>query len=381
MISPSASRPAAVPNRIAATIHVPPAESRAARLHVVDDDLAVCRAIALNLRAEGYEVEQATSAPAALERLQRSPYDVMLCDIRMPEISGLELLRKALAIDEQLAVIMLTGVLDAATATSALRGGALDYVTKPFQAAELFASVEDALRTRRLRAEQRRVEMLVREEVAVRTAQLEQRTAELEREQRALHGMTVNVAESLITAMEAKDVYLRGHSHRVAALAAAIAEELGLDEDMVERVRLAGRLHDVGKIGIREAVLNKPGTLTPEEYEHVKQHVRLGMEILTPLAHLGDVLTFVHQHHERWDGNGYPNRVAGEAISLGGRILAASDTFDALTSARAYREPMPTEAALVILALQSGRLLDPAMVEALERVVSRPHSLVFIDVE
>ena len=381
MISPSAPRTTAAPNRIAATVHIAPTETRPARLLVVDDDHAVCRAIALNLRAEGYDVDHATSAPAALERLQRTPYDVMLCDIRMPEISGLELLRKALAIDEQVAVIMLTGVLDAATATTALRGGALDYVTKPFQTAELFASVEDALRTRRLRAEQRRVELIVREEVATRTAELEQRTAELEREQRALHGMTVNVAESLITAMEAKDVYLRGHSHRVAALAAAIAEELGLDADMVERVRLAGRLHDVGKIGIREAVLNKPGTLTPEEYEHVKQHVRLGMEILSPLGHLGEVLTFVHHHHERWDGQGYPHGVAGEAISLGGRILTASDTFDALTSARAYREPMTIEAALAILEQQNGRLLDPAMSEALRRVVSRPQSLVFIDVE
>src|SRR5690349_16483216 len=210
---------------------------RPARLLVVDDDHAVCRAIALNLRAEGYDVEQATSAAAALERLHASSFEGMLCDIRMPEISGLELLRRAIAIDESLAVIMLTGVLDAATATSALRGGALDYITKPFQTAELFAAVDDALRTRRLRAEQRRVERMVREEVILRTAELEQRTAELEREHAALHVMTVSVAESLINAMEAKDVYLRGHSLRVAALAAAMAEELGLDADEVERVR------------------------------------------------------------------------------------------------------------------------------------------------
>lgn len=356
-------------------------DARAVRLLVVDDDHAVCRAIALNLRAEGYEVDQASSAAAALERLHAGAYDVMLCDIRMPEISGLELLRRALAVDEHLAIIMLSGVLDAATATTALRGGAMDYVTKPFQTAELFAAVEDAMRTRKLRAEQRRVERMVREEVATRTAELELRTAELEREQRALHGMTVSVAESLINAMEAKDVYLRGHSLRVASLGAALAEELGLEPDTVERVRLAGRLHDVGKIGIREAILNKPGALTPEEYAHVKEHVRLGMEILTPLVHLGEVLTYVHHHHEHWDGAGYPQGLKGEAISLGGRILTAADTFDALTSARAYRAPLSQADALALMVKQNGSLLEPAMFAALQAVVSRQQSLVFLDVE
>ena len=361
------------PSRIAATA------TRPARLLVVDDDHAVCRAITLNLRAQGYEVEAATSAPAALARLHAASWDVMLCDVRMPDVSGLELLGKAIAIDEQLAVIMLTGVLDATTATTALRAGALDYITKPFQTAELFASVEEALRVRRLRADQRRVERLVREEVATRTEELERRTAELEREQRALHGLSVSVAESLINAMEAKDVYLRGHSHRVAALGAAIAEELGLSAETVERVRLAGRLHDVGKIGIREAVLNKPGPLTEEEYAHVKEHVRLGIDILTPLPHLGEALTFVHHHHERWDGSGYPQGLRGNEISVGGRILTAADTFDALTSARAYRAPLTREDALALIAKGNGSLLEPAMYAALERVVTRPQSLVFLD--
>jgi putative two-component system response regulator len=381
MISPSAP-PAGGTHMVRAEspARATPTAARSARLLVVDDDHAVCRAIALNLRAQGYEVEAATSAPAALARLHAASWDVMLCDVRMPDVSGLELLRKAIAIDEQLAVIMLTGVLDAATATTALRGGALDYITKPFQTAELFAAVEEALRVRRLRADQRRVERLVREEVAKRTEELEQRTAELEREQRALHGITVSVAESLINAMEAKDLYLRGHSLRVAALGAALAEELGLGAETVERVRLAGRLHDVGKIGIREAVLNKPGPLTADEYAHVKEHVRLGIEILAPLPHLGEALTFVHHHHEHWDGGGYPQGLRGNAISVGGRILTAADTFDALTSARAYRAPLSREDALALIARQNGKLLEPDMYDALVRVAGRPQSLVFLDV-
>jgi response regulator RpfG family c-di-GMP phosphodiesterase len=352
----------------------------APRLLVVDDDAAVCRALTLNLRAEGYAVDQATSGIEALAMLQAAAYALVLSDIRMPGFSGLELLREALAIDPHLAVIMLTGVQDAETATAALRGGALHYLTKPVANADLFEAVREALRTSRLRAEQRRVERLVREEVISRTAELERRTAELEAEQRALHGMTVSVAESLITAMEAKDVYLHGHSHRVAALAAAIGEELQLGEEQVETVRLAGRLHDVGKIGIREAVLNKPGTLTPEEYAHVQEHVRIGMQILGPLRYLGDVLTYVHHHHEHWDGAGYPQGLAGDAISLGGQILTAADTFDAVTSARAYREPMPRETALALLAQQRGRLLAPEVLDALLRVVGQRQSLVFLDV-
>jgi putative two-component system response regulator len=158
-----------------------------------------------------------------------------------------------------------------------------------------------------------------------------------------------------------------------------MAEELGMSPDAVEQVRLAGRPHDVGKIGTREAVLNKPGSLTQEEFEHVKEHVRIGMDILAPLSHLGEALTFVHDHHEHWDGTGYPRALRGTAISLGGRILAAADAFDALTSKRAYREPMEPKETIEFLQGHVGRLLDPEIYAALGRVVSRRKSLTFID--
>jgi putative nucleotidyltransferase with HDIG domain len=213
---------------------------------------------------------------------------------------------------------------------------------------------------------------MIREEVALRTA-------ELEAEKHSLRTLTVNVAETLINAMEAKDVYLRGHSQRVAELAASMAEELGLDADTVEHVRLAGRLHDVGKIGIRESILNKPGALTPEEFDHIKAHVRIGMEILSPLKHIGLALQFVQDHHEHFDGKGYPQGLSGETISIGGRILVAGDAFDALTSRRAYREPMSQDDTLAYLRRLSGTLLDPAVCAALESVIGRQKSLIFID--
>jgi len=206
-----------------------------------------------------------------------------------------------------------------------------------------------------------------------------QRTKELEREKDALRNLTVRIAETLINAMEVKDVYLRGHSQRVAELAASIAEELNLTADQVEQVRIAGRLHDVGKIGTREAILNKPGKLTPEEFEHVKEHVRIGMEILAPLKHLGDALVFVHDHHEHFDGSGYPRGLGGTDISIGGRVLAAADAFDALTSKRAYREPMEPNQTIDFLREHVGQLLDPEVFAALQTVVGRRKTLTFID--
>jgi putative two-component system response regulator len=240
--------------------------------------------------------------------------------------------------------------------------------------ADLDGAVKRAMHKRTLHIEQQRVERLIREEVVLRTA-------ELEKEKEALRNLTMNIARSLINAMEAKDLYLRGHSQRVAELAASIAEELGLDADTVEHVRLAGQLHDVGKIGIRESVLNKPGKLTPEEFEHVKDHVRMSMEILAPLTHLERVLRFVHDHHEHWDAGGYPRGLAGDEISIGGRILAAADAFDAVTSRRAYREALGQEAAVDYLASHVGTLLDPAVYRALRSVVQRRRALEYLDIE
>ncbi|HEX6024144.1 MAG TPA: HD domain-containing phosphohydrolase [Solirubrobacter sp.] len=190
--------------------------------------------------------------------------------------------------------------------------------------------------------------------------------------------LSTGVAETLINAMEAKNAYLRGHSQRVAEVAASVAETLGLPAGMVEQVRLAGRLHDVGKIGIREAVLDKPGPLEPAEYAHVKDHVRIGLEILAPLTYLGPVLDFIADHHERPDGSGYPRGLAGEAISLGGRIVAAADVFDALTSRRAYRDPRTEQDTLAYMQGMVGTALFADVFEALRHAVERRRSLVFL---
>ena len=347
-------------------------EAAARRVLVVDDEEGIRRALGKFLRTRGFDVVTAESGDEALSQLGQQGFVLMLCDVRMPGLSGVEVIPRALQMDSELAIMMLTAVNDAPTATESLSQGAMDYLMKPVELADLEVAIERALHKRALLIEQRRVERMIREEVA-------QRTEELEREKEALRDLTVSVAETLINAMEVKDVYLRGHSQRVAELAASMAEELGMNADAVEHIRLAGRLHDVGKIGTRESVLNKPGALTPDEFEHIKEHVRIGMEILAPLKHLGAALTYVQDHHEHWDGSGYPRGLKGTDISIGGRILAAADAFDALTSQRAYREPMEPVATIQFLEGHVGRLLDPDIYVALQRVVSRRKTLTFID--
>jgi putative two-component system response regulator len=343
-----------------------------ARVLLVDDEATTRRAVAGFLRGRGYDVRECESGPAALALLQQERFVVLLCEVRMPEMSGLEVVPRALGVDPDLAALMLTAVNEAGAATAALTRGALDYLVKPIAFTDLHRAVERAIHRRQLEIDRRNVERHLREEVMVRAR-------ELKREQAALHGLTIGIAETLINAMEAKDVYLRGHSRRVGEQAASVAEEMRLDADLVENVRLAGRLHDIGKIGIREDILNKPGTLTPEEYAHVQEHVRIGMAILAPLRHMPVTLEFIHDHHEHFDGSGYPRGRAGVEISIGGRILAACDAFDAMTSRRAYREAFDEQTTIGRLEADVGRLLDPTVFVALQKVVLRRKTLPFID--
>jgi putative two-component system response regulator len=359
------------PNRVSRTMRAVN-EPQARRIVLVDDEELIRSAIAKFLRSKGYEVTTCDSGPAALDALERERHILMLADVRMPGMTGLALVPAALAIDPELAIMMLTAVNDAPTATEALAHGAMDYLMKPIELSDLAAAVERVLHKRELAIEQRKVERLIREEVATQTE-------ELTRERELLNNVIVDVVRALVTAQEAKDAFLRGHSDRVADLAASMASHLGLSDDEVENLRLAGRLMDVGKIGIRESVLNKPGALTPEEFDHVKEHVRIGIEILSALKPIAHLLPAIQDHHEHWDGQGYPRGLAGENISVGGRVLAAADAFDALTSHRAWREPLSPNEALKFLEERAGSLLDPAVFQALKAVVLRRKTLHFLE--
>jgi len=339
---------------------------------VVDDEEPIRNALKKFLTQQQYEVYAAGSGDEALQQLRRHRIALMLCDIRMPGTSGVDLVPQAIEIEPELAILMLTAVNDATSAALCMQRGAMDYLTKPIELADLGRAVQRALKRREMLLENRQLNQWLKEEVSTRTA-------ELQRERMKLERLSIAKLEALVHALEAKDPYMRGHSARVADLSATVAHELGIPEEDVEYVRVAGRLHDIGKIGTRESVLNKQGALTPDEFEHVKQHVVIGSQILAPLSHLGDIIPAVRHHHERWDGTGYPDGLRGEEIPIGARIIGAAEVFDALSTSRAYQEKMSPEKAVERAADLSGTVLDPKVYEALVSVVARRRTLVFLD--
>lgn len=341
-------------------------------LLVVDDEEPIRNALKKFLTQQGYDVQTAASGDEALRILQRQKISVLLLDVRMPGKSGIDLVPQVLELEPSVAILMLTAVNDATTAALCMQRGAMDYLTKPIDLADLARAILRAIRRRDSLVEQANLNQWLKEEVAVRTAELKRERAKLER-------LSVATLEALVNALEAKDPYLRGHSTRVADLAALIAGEVGLGDEQVEQIRMAGRLHDIGKIGIREEILNKEGPLTTEEYEQVKLHATVGHQILAPLVHLGDIIAYVRSHHERWDGQGYPDGLASEQIPLGARILGAAEIYDALTTSRPYQEKMPPEFAVDRMRDLSGSVLDPEVYRALEAAVRRRQALVFLD--
>ena len=338
------------------------------RILVVDDEETIRLAISKYLTSRGYDVETANSGLAALERLRVSRFAVMLSDVRMPGITGLELVPRARALDPDLAVMMLSAVNDAPTAAESISLGAMEYLTKPVDLQDLLRAIERVLQRRDFAVEQRNVERLIRDEV-------ERRTADLDRVRAATLTAAVEAIANLISMHEGNDPFRSGMSLRVAALARAMAEALELPPAVVEQVATAARLRDAGYLAIRESVLNKPGALSRDEFDLVKDHVRIGLEILAPLSQLREVVQFVRDHHEHWDGSGYLQGLSGEQISLGGRIVCAADAFIALTSRRAYRPSMTAEDTLDYLAAHVGGLLDPRVYEALRTVVVGKHVL------
>jgi putative nucleotidyltransferase with HDIG domain len=338
---------------------------------IVDDDDVFRGALSRYLTGRGFRVDTAPSAERALAALTGGGFSLMLLDIRLPGMSGIDLVPQALEVDPDLAVVMLTGVKDATSAAICMQRGALDYLTKPIELMDLGSAVDRALRRRSTAIENRRISTWLKEEVT-------ERAGELQQERRKLEQLSIATLEALVNALEAKNEFLAGHSARVAAIAATIAQQLGLADEDIDQVRVAGRLHDLGKIGVRETVLNKTGPLTDEEYAHVREHVVIGSQILAPLTHLGEVIAFVRGHHEHWDGSGYPDGLTGEEIPLGARILCAAEIYDALTTHRPYQDMLePAEAANRMRQI-TGSVIDPRIMDALDTAVERRKNLVFI---
>lgn len=342
------------------------------RILVVDDEATLRNALGRFLSNQGFSVDTASDGTAALEKIKKGGYAVVLLDVRMPGMSGLDVVPEALDADPDVAILMLSGLTDATSAAICMQRGAVDYLTKPIELNDLRKAIDRALRHRDTQIQSREISAWLKEEV-------QRRADEVERERQKQQQLTVATLEALVNALEAKSSWLSGHSARVAALAATIAAHLDMSDDEVEYVRMAGRLHDLGMIGIREAVLDKVGDLSKEEFEHIKQHVLIGSQILAPLKNLGPIVSFVRSHHECWDGGGYPDGLRGDAIPLGARIIGATEVYDALTTQRPYQKKLTPEQAVKRMGQLVGKVVDPAVMNALNSAVEARRALIFID--
>ncbi len=326
------------------------------RILVVDDDPQIRGVLMRMLSAQGYQVSDAPDTDAALAWLAaEGAVPLVLSDLHMPGRDGVALLRELSARYPDTAVVMLTGDDDVGNAVECLKIGAYDYLTKPMQVQEVRARVDKALAERRLAIEVRRLRERYQED-------LERQVHELSRKNQAMFVAQVQMA---VTMLEAKDPYTRGHSHRVATYAVATARRLDLPPAMLEQIRLGGELHDIGKIGTRDAILNKPGRLTDEEFAEMRRHTVEGEAMLGVLRDdHPEVLHIVRSHHEHFDGTGFPDGLVAEQIPLTARVVSVVDAFDAITSTRAYREQQGPQRALDELRRNAGRQFDPRVVAA-----------------
>jgi putative two-component system response regulator len=303
-------------------------------------------------------VEEAASGEAALAIFEAGPVPLVLTDLYMPGMDGVTLLREVLDRHPDTAVLIITGVAEVKTAVECLQLGAMDYLSKPVLVEEVRTRVNNALEKRRLTLENRWLQRTYQE-------RLEERLRELSRKNQEMFLGQVQMA---VRMLEAKDVYTRGHSQRVSIYATRTAVQLGITGGLLDQIRLGGELHDIGKIGTRDAILNKPGPLTADEFEEVKRHVLEGEEILEPLRKEHPaVLQIVRWHHEHLDGKGFPDHLTGEGIPLVARIAAVADSFDAMTTSRAYRPPRDVSTAMDELDRCAGSQFDPDVVGAFHR--------------
>jgi putative nucleotidyltransferase with HDIG domain len=347
----------------------------------VDDEVNILKALQRMLRCEDMKVLTASCGAEALERLQRQPAQVVVTDQRMPEMSGVDLLAAVRERWPDTVRMMLTGYTDMGIAVEAInRGEIFRLITKPWNDDELRATLRQAFDQHALKGEIRRLNQVTREQnfkLQDMNRNLEdkvrERTRQLASKHLELRGAYVQTVGALAEAIDAKDAYTRGHSERVGVYSSKVAREMGFAKEFIEHVYIAGLLHDIGKIGIRDAVIQKPDKLDAEEYAEIKQHPEIGARILEPVEFLKDVVPCVRHHHEWFDGSsrGYPDKLAGDRIPLASRVILVCDTIEAMTSDRPYRKGLPLDVVFTELTKFSGSQFDPTCVDAAVRILER----------
>jgi putative nucleotidyltransferase with HDIG domain len=326
------------------------------KILVVDDEEAIREVISTLLDAQGLQCTTASNGKLGLEAFRKDTFDLVLSDIVMPEMDGLKLLGELRLDDPDVPVIMVTAMHDISIALEAIRAGAYDYILKPFEKDQLYLSVRRAMEHRNLVLENRTYQSDLEQLVAERTQQLSIALQDLEQS----YDYTL---EALGGALDAKDAETEGHCQRVTAFTITIARAMGVEKGLLRHIARGAFLHDIGKMGVPDNILTKPGPLTAEEREIMRRHCDIGFAVLERIPFLKEAAEIVLSHQECYDGSGYPRGLKGEQIPIGARIFAVADTLDAMISDRPYRKALPISAAREEIQRFSGKQFDPRVVE------------------
>jgi putative nucleotidyltransferase with HDIG domain len=330
------------------------------RILIVDDEVEITEILA-DLLSEDYDCLRAGSAEQAITELRHNEFQLVISDITMPGMSGLEMIPHVKTLSPDTVVVMISGMQTVESAIGALRLGAFDYLMKPFDLRQVEAVVKRALEHHELVVAKQRYENHLEELV-------EQRTGELDRALNSLEGAYRSTLKALTAALETRDSETHGHSERVVSYSLRLGREYGLSSEQMKALEFGSLLHDIGKIGVPDSILRKPAKLTEEEWVRMREHPLHGQQILRGIEFLQGAARVVAQHHEKWDGTGYPLGLRSEDIDINARIFSVADAFDAITSDRVYRRGKSYEAAAQELEDWAGRQFDPRVVEAFHRV-------------
>jgi response regulator RpfG family c-di-GMP phosphodiesterase len=326
------------------------------RVLIVDDEEMICHVLARRLTKEGYSCTTAHNGKEALVHFCRDTFSIIISDVKMTEMNGIELLKRVKAMNPGVMVVMVTAYPDIDMAVEAVRLGAYDFIIKPVDLDLVVLSVRKASEKRQLQEQleiyHKNLEKLV-----------DERTSKLQEAYQFLKKAHLDSVKVLVEAIEAKDSYTRGHSDRVRRMSVGIGLRLGFSKMKLENLEYGALLHDIGKIGIRDSVLQKKRELNYSEYQYIKQHPLIGAKILAGIEFFEDKIPMIRNHHENFDGSGYPDRLKGEEIPLGARIIAVSDVFDAMTSLRPHRRAMSPEEVLIEMERGKGKQFDPHLMD------------------
>ena len=318
---------------------------------IVDDDVDVRKALQRTLTDKGYRYYEATNTEQAIDKLKNSEVHLVILASNVSGMSGVDLLLKIQANNPDVAVVVSTDIGSTSVGIECMELGAYEYITKPLILEEVVLVVGRVIEKRWQELLRKKYQQHLQDKVGKQT--------------KLISDLSLRAVTALAHALEAKDKYTSGHSQRVAEISVAIGNKMCLPQKSIEKIKMAGLVHDIGKIGVNDFVLNKPGSLTNEEFKQIRCHPEIGEHILAPIIDDNETLKLVRNHHERCDGTGYPDRLTNTQIPLGTKILMLADAYDAMTSARPYRKTMSNKAAFTEIKRTQGTQFDPEVVTVL----------------